>query len=1100
MRVAVRTFLAVGALAVLLPMSGFARAERTAIEADSASIQPLIECLKETPTLGVLVLLDMSSSLVQLDRGPGTDPGDKRVAASQQAISEIYELRKALSTSARQVDVEVRFDGFGATYKQGNWIRLDSDGAVRDASTEAQQFARLDNEILTNYGLALSNVSEAVQEYKSEGCPLVLWFTDGRYDSDNARSSTYTSNEIKEITGDELCGAGGPVDLLRTEEVPLIAIGLGKSDWTDSRRENEFSLIRSVVEGVPIPPGQPLAAGFVCGSAKPLGIFEEVRDASTLVEDLVRILETAMFEGFEDPEGSGEGSGGETFNTRCVPIGERSDRCEINFVLGNYVESFSLYVKGSPSGDVEYSIIDPTGKRTALRRQSSVGSGIEASRIGSWMWIQGTNPSPSGDWRGTWRIELSNYEPEEPRVIAKLFPGEVSLAIEQPQGFNPLGEADVRVSSLFADLEMGNVPLGVAEFNDPDVVEVQLTMRVGDVEQVSTLVSEESVSEESETEALRSQLDPTDLEKLLAGAAPSAWGLEISGGEANFLVFDDDPPQYHMSEIDGQFLWFDGSPQVQFDDDSKVVDREARQSGDEQGDLVFWLTRNDVRVSNDDRFDVALDVELELGGEVVAAENGLLMASDGSFSIPESTVLEAIAGEGSQLTIRVDPTVIHTATGSSLSVQSPVTGSIGIRADSGLPVYVDHVSSNVVESDPDAPVVVTIELEPPKQGVGSLEVIGVAQQPTFIDPEYSEKTFTIGSQRGCSDIAPSEENYRCEIELDHDWRGAIDSVEGLQLEYRLSGSDLRGESPPPEVLEVKPFSMERPPDTTKFFGTLLLLLLMLTVVQLLVRAVYTSMISRWFAAPLGARHASVQITVNESDRITLSNRTRGPLQSHDLDFATDLERRDRAANVGGQQLEVNWWKTFIGEPARGRFGWLMRRQEPVVRVRYGSHYVVGSEGFDPPNASGSVGLMPIGIASAWVLRIPTTEKDALVDGQSVSGELWFVVDGDPDKSAQSQLDRLLEDLDGVGTRRMTQLRNDLKAAVEVVADDQNSVIGSDDPPPTPYVVDPVISNDPFSSNDPFGSSAPVRDSGGSADDSSSKSPPNDPFSSNDPFS
>jgi len=1111
MKIARRTLGALVAGAVLLPMSGLAGAQQESIlDGDSAAISPLIECLKETPTLGVLVLIDMSSSLVQLDLAPGTDPSDERVAASQQAVTEISDLQKALSDSVTSIEVAVRFDGFGASYREGSWIQLDSETAVERARVEVAEYARLDKEILTDYGLALENASRAASAFKAEGCPLVLWFTDGRYDTDNARSSKYTDAEISEITGDELCGAGGPVDRLRQGEVPIIAVGLGKSDWSDNRRENEFSLLRSVVEGAPIPPGQPLDAGFVCGNVAPLGIFEEVRDASTLVEQLVTILKDALFEAVVSPDDEALDEGEEKFSARCEPAGGRNDRCSFNFLLGNYVESFSLYVKASAPGRVSYSVVAPDGARISVSQQSSIGSGIEATRVGSWMWIQGQNPAPSDDWSGTWSVEISDYGPEEPRVIARLFPGEVSLAVKRPANFTLASEFTPPVEGepgttdpLLADLEMGRVPLGIAKMDNPDFASVVFTLRVGDVEQISELVVMDVETEDGQ-QVSESQIRPDDLDELFDKAVSSAWGLEISDGEANFLVFDDELP--HTSNMVDQFLWFDESTEVVFEPESRVVDREARLSRDEngdwveEGDLKFTLERNGAPVESDDRFDVSLDAELLLGAKVVASDNGLLMSSDGSFSISEDVVRKAIEGEGSQLTIRITPSVVHRSTGSTLDVSSPWTGAIGVRADSGLPVYVGHEVADVTEDAPDAPVLVAISLEPPKQGVGSLEVVAIAEQPDFIDEEYSGKRFELGSRSGCENIVPSTENFTCVIELDHSWRGAIDSVEGIELEYRLSGTDLRAEEPPSEVFEVKSFSMERPPDSGKFWGTLILFLLLLTSVQLLVRAIYTSAISRWFAAPLGARHAAVKVRITESDRISMDGRSQGPLQSHDLQFATDLERRDRSATIGGQQLEVNWWKTFVGEPARGRLGWLMRRQEPVVRVRFGSHYVFGSEGFDPPTSSGSVGLMPIGIATGWAIRIPTTEKDAVVNGEPVSGELWFVVDGNPDKSAQVQLDQLLDDLDGAGTRRMTQLRNDLKAAEAAGTPTELDV----DPP---VIEEPIGGGGPqkpdvFGNSDPFGSSSrvdrPSSNGGPSGSEPPSSSPPRPP--SNDPFS
>ena len=1013
----------------------------------------------------------MSQSLQLLDGEAGTDPRDQRVEASKEAIDAIFRLGQSLASAGRPVPIDVRFDGFGETYRKGRWTRLQTSEDLERAKDEAQNYKTLDNEFFTNYSAALNQAADVLDDYDGS-CSLLLWFTDGRYDTDNdnrANAPTYGESEIAEIEGDALCGARGPVERLRKAERPLVAVGLGKETWSDSRRDREFALVRSIAEGEPVPPNAGLQTNFICGTSEPLGVFKEVKDASTLVEELVLLIANALFETTVDPEGEAD------VRWSCPAS---SENCAIDFVLGNYVKSFALYVETPETSAATFTLSSPTGDvRTLADAGTEVGLGISATRIGSWLWLEGTNPSPD-DWTGRWTLQVSAYDETVPNVFAQIVPGVV--AVETAVGFAP-SLSELQSDDLDLQLTLGEVPLVENAVSEPLEPEVSLLTRLGDSER---LVKLERIVDDESGDSTR-MVRMSDLERLTEGAQGWEWALEIEG-EASFTVLDSEK---YLVEIDPVILWLDADNQIEIKG-SKVIDLEEWDSNDSNEGIELFVIRSGVRVPQHPSFEVTIDVAMSIGGSEVTRLDTLTMKADGTFEVPPEEIDAALrTANGAQLQLEVTPTVTHIATGTTRRLDDPVTTSIGIRADDGLPVlFDDHEVADVTADDPRGPVRVTLQLERPLEGVGSVQVLSIVTQPE-LPGEWAGKRFEVGDKAGCEDITPGDEVYECEIEISHDWTAAIDQVSGLEIEVQVDGTAVAAsDKQQPETFLVDDFGMGRPRDNRSFWRVIALASLAFVLIQLLVRAAYTTVIAKWIPTPLGSRYAEIAVRITDANDVVPTESNRLRVEPQDLKFASEFEKARSHGQIGDQTFTIGWLKTFIGE-RRG----LTIQQEPMVRVTSPGNFVIGPEGFDPPRTSGCAGVVPVGLARAWTIRIPSSSRIDLANKAAVNGVLWFMLRPENEQPTDVQLDRLQQTLESAAARNIGALRSALATPVPEADIDAEPEVVNQQTDSTP----PPASPDPFNapSSDPFGGPSPTA-STNSSDQPSTPRPPSSGF---DPF-
>lgn len=327
------------------PLSGVGSSPGRAQEPDEPIVNEtsvedaLVECVDagrrangadggEASTLGLLVLIDTSGSLKSRDRD------NRRVTETKNAIDVLSELVDDVNstvapdgTVAEPFKVFVRIDGFGTSYDSGAWTDLEVDGAAA-LRRRADEFSTKNTDPYTDYRVAVEGAAAAIldlQKSHPESCPLVFWFTDGEYDTDNSKRGNgltfLDEEEAAEIASDRLCAPGGAVDRLRP--VPVVGFGL-----QNGAQRFSTSLIESIVTGSPyqldLPAGTTPPAP--CGADPAVGSFV-TGDGDRLQLELVDRLREISF--------------------RSVANGDQlcarnATDCSTTFYVGPQVEGFSL--------------------------------------------------------------------------------------------------------------------------------------------------------------------------------------------------------------------------------------------------------------------------------------------------------------------------------------------------------------------------------------------------------------------------------------------------------------------------------------------------------------------------------------------------------------------------------------------------------------------------------------------------------------------------------------------------------------------------------------------------------------------------------------
>lgn len=230
----------------------------------SPPIEPLIDCLaKQDASLSVLFMVDVSASLGN-PSVPGTDPTAKRVEGLQGAV-------RALNQIAEDRDVYVDVMQFGSgsvrafsSSQWPQWGSLAGQSAVLVSLME--DFRNRSSQIDTNYGSAMAEARQVLDQARPGSCRLMVWFTDGVLDFEPpaagqprrivgwdrpTKFSQTLSNEsdrrrVLALAQKEICRAGGVADWFRGETgdiskdgVFVVAVGLGP--------EKNFAFLKKIV-------------------------------------------------------------------------------------------------------------------------------------------------------------------------------------------------------------------------------------------------------------------------------------------------------------------------------------------------------------------------------------------------------------------------------------------------------------------------------------------------------------------------------------------------------------------------------------------------------------------------------------------------------------------------------------------------------------------------------------------------------------------------------------------------------------------------------------------------------------------------------------
>ena len=402
-------------------------ADGASAQSDNTATDPVVRGLtncglgKTTKNLHVLVVLDESGSL------KGHDPGNKRVEGTVNALEALKKLADRFGDDL-YIDVAIHgFSGGQATtdmpYRDENpWLTFDD---FDDLINDAKGFTSRNAGLYTDYRKAIEGAIQAFDDRDPDqkGCKLLVWFTDGVYDSEN--NTALTVSEIAEIT-DELCIADGLVDQLREKAITTIAIGLSNKA---TGNPPDLTLVETIANGDTVAPENPdlELPNEKCGTRPGTGDLYEEDDPSQLIATFEELLGDLLFEVVEELPPP-------------LPCTPDANVCTVEFELGPWVDRFTAYFKLPPriNGRGLTASLDPPGVDTApvditYPKGALPGlPGLEGeSPSRSWRKLTGTAEDASDIWNGVWQIHFEGPGAAKAKANLQFIEGNLEVLLDQ---------------------------------------------------------------------------------------------------------------------------------------------------------------------------------------------------------------------------------------------------------------------------------------------------------------------------------------------------------------------------------------------------------------------------------------------------------------------------------------------------------------------------------------------------------------------------------------------------------------------------------------------------------------------------------------------
>ena len=406
------------------------------------------------------------------------------------------------------------------------------------------------------------------------------------------------------------------------------------------------------------------------------------------------------------------------------------------------------------------------------------------------------------------------------------------------------------------------------------------------------------------------------------------------------------------------------------------------------------------------RAEMSLRLEALIDGgptDVVQYEPGT------EVDIPAKFFVDSFRAAGntslSLLTIRVTPTA--TIAGDSHPGLTPSTIQFPVRSGPGFPVILGVTAADIEDKEAGALSVLVLG---PDQGTGEVKIVSVAPAS-----EELQGSFTI-EEFECRDL--NSGIHTCKTVLDADFT-ANQRVE-LIVTLTMSGTDTKPADEVREVLWLAEFEMSRPLNKAGFVFELLKLLLLFVLVQVLLRALFTTRLAKWDGVAPNSRWKTLPVTVGPEGTVSAVGGGALTVDPTTTMFATELEGRNSTAVIDDVHFEISWLRTFIGERQETGFG---RSQRAVIRATASTNHCIAPEGSEPTKGTGpSAGLIGTTFRECWVLQLPTSAITTLATGEPTSAQLLVLFkpfEGGP--SAADQLDEVSDRLNDVTAREIPRL-------------------------------------------------------------------------------
>jgi hypothetical protein len=437
--------------------------EEPAGQGATNALDELASCVRGSPHLLVVVLIDESGSLLD------TDPENQRVAAGRTALESLDQL-VSQREATQPVVVEVQIAGFGAGYRPATpWERLDS-GSLATLQDEVEGFAERVDGADTDFFTGIEGARQAMAERSAEiteggdvpPCKALLLFTDGQfrvnvrtgeekeevndpkpYAPDIVLDSEAAAEQATEAGIEAVCRPDGLADQVRSDGIVTVAIALAADLGTPGR-----TFLEGITSG-----GE---EGSPCGDRPGLGTFLPAQDLPSLLR---------AFDEVANRIGGGTVVEGEA---QVVCQGEPCDEGRREFAVDGSLRR--LHVLATvPSPAVQLVLRGPSGDEVTFGGGADGGEELDgaalstAEVVDTAFTVDVELPPDSEDWIGTWSMTFvdpdGETEGEEAQAQLVVFSDIVAELVEVPNlRLGEEGEIEARIARSGGDRGPGHRP------------------------------------------------------------------------------------------------------------------------------------------------------------------------------------------------------------------------------------------------------------------------------------------------------------------------------------------------------------------------------------------------------------------------------------------------------------------------------------------------------------------------------------------------------------------------------------------------------------------------------------------------------------------
>jgi len=343
--------LAVGLILAIAPVVARGYEADAASDEGALSVCTDVDGRQKTGPIDLLLLLDNSKSL-NTSGGNATDPENRRFDAIRDLLVSLDQVSQG-DDEQQGVDINFGLVSFGSVATEQIPLSPLSD-PDRLSSIIRQKMPNDRQEQVTNYVSALGKAAEILAARPTENCRLLVWFTDGQFESSEiSREDPERQKRVEEqakYLKARICGREGLADVFQGLRINTFVLVL-RPTRTDARLATSYGAMQAITGALRVPETvEKESAGDLCGdlsSRVHLGDILIAEDASTIARKIPTMANAV---------------GGWTPATVC-PITLQGEVPEMPAARHLAKISFTAYEKGAELESLEGSrIVDASGQ------------------------------------------------------------------------------------------------------------------------------------------------------------------------------------------------------------------------------------------------------------------------------------------------------------------------------------------------------------------------------------------------------------------------------------------------------------------------------------------------------------------------------------------------------------------------------------------------------------------------------------------------------------------------------------------------------------------------------------------------------------------